>query len=92
MIRRYIKHFSTRRGLGFSWINITRRPPSERSAWVRVEVRLTAEQLAAALDTISAMKTPAGARPLTGGSSHRKEVIRDKPIIDFLQRIWPAHQ
>jgi hypothetical protein len=22
-----------------------------------------------------------------GGSSHRKEVIRDKPIIDFLQRI-----
>jgi hypothetical protein len=54
---------------------------------VRVEVRLTAERLAAALDTISAMTTPAGVRPLAGGSSHRKEVIRDKPIIDFLQRI-----
>jgi hypothetical protein len=55
--------------------------------WVRVEVRLTAERLAAALDTISATTTPAGARPLVGGSSHRKEVIRNKPVIDFLQRI-----
>jgi hypothetical protein len=54
---------------------------------VRVKVRLTAELLAAALDTISAMTTPAGVRPLAGGNSHCKEVIRDKPIIDFLQRI-----
>jgi hypothetical protein len=54
---------------------------------VRVEVRLTAERLAAALDIISATTTLAGVRPLAGGSSHRKEVIRDKPIINFLQRI-----
>jgi hypothetical protein len=52
--------------------------------WVRVEVRLTAERLSSALDTISATTTPAGVRPLAGGSSHRKEFIRDKPIIDFL--------
>jgi hypothetical protein len=51
MIRRYVKHFSTRRGLGSSWINTTRRPPSGRSAWARIEVRLTAERLAAVLDT-----------------------------------------
>jgi glycerol-3-phosphate dehydrogenase len=54
---------------------------------VRVEVKLTAERLAAALDTISVTTTPAGVRPLAGGSSHRKEVSRDKPIIDFFQRI-----
>jgi hypothetical protein len=86
MIRRYVKHFSTRRGLGSSWINTTRRPPSGRSAWVRVEVRLTAERLAAVLDTSSATTTPAGAGPLAGGSSHRKGVIRDRLIINLLQR------
>jgi hypothetical protein len=36
---------------------------------VRVEVRLTAERLAVALDTISATTTPAGAKPLAGGSN-----------------------
>jgi hypothetical protein len=50
---------------------------------VRVDVRLTAEWLAAVLDTSSAMTMLAGARPLAGGSSHRKGVIRDRPIIDF---------
>jgi hypothetical protein len=56
------------------------------SAWVRVEVRLTAERLAAILDTSSATTTLAGARLLAGGSSHRKGVIRGRPIIDLLQR------
>jgi hypothetical protein len=53
---------------------------------VRVGARLTAEQLAAVLDTSSATTTLAEVRPLAGGSSHRKRVIRDKPIIDFLQK------
>jgi hypothetical protein len=51
---------------------------------VRVEVRLTAERLALVLDTSSATTTLAGARLLAGGSSHRKGVIRGRPIIDLL--------
>jgi hypothetical protein len=86
MFQKCIKHSFTRRGLGSSWISTTRRPPSGRSAWVRVEVRFTAERLAAILDTSSATTTLAGAKPLAGGSSHRKGVIRDRPIIDLLQR------
>jgi hypothetical protein len=72
-----------------AWIQLdqhTRRPPSGRSAWVRVGARLTAERLEAVLDTSSATTTLVGAKPLAGGSSHRKGVIRDKPIIDFLQK------
>jgi hypothetical protein len=53
---------------------------------VRVGARLTAERLAAVLDINSAITMLAGARPLAGGSSHRKGVIRGRPIIDFLQR------
>jgi hypothetical protein len=53
---------------------------------VRVGARLTAERLAAVLDTSSATTTLAGARPLAGGSSHSQEVTRNRPIIDFLQR------
>jgi hypothetical protein len=86
MIRKCVKHSFMRRGLGSSWINTTRRPPSGRSAWVRVEVRLIAEWLVVVLDTSSATTTLAGARPLAGGSSHCKGVIRDRPIIDLLQR------
>jgi hypothetical protein len=55
---------------------------------VRVRVRLTAEQLAAILDISSATTTLAEARPLAGGSSHHKGVIRGRPIIDFLQRTY----
>jgi hypothetical protein len=54
---------------------------------VRAGARLTAERLAAVLDTSPATTTLAGARPLAGGSSHRKGVSHDKPIIDFLRRI-----
>jgi hypothetical protein len=50
---------------------------------VRVRARPTAERLEAVLDTSSAMTMLAGARPLAGGSSHRKGVIHDRPIIDF---------
>jgi hypothetical protein len=53
---------------------------------VRVEVRLTTERLAAVLNSSSATTTLAGARLLAGGSSHRKGVIRGRPIIDLLQR------
>jgi hypothetical protein len=53
---------------------------------VRVEVRLTAERLAAVLDTSSAMTMLAEARTLAGGSSHCKGVIRDRPTIDLLRR------
>jgi hypothetical protein len=86
MIRRYVKHFSTRRGLGSSWINTIRRPPSEKNAWTRVEVRLAVERLVAVFSTRSATTTPVGARPLSGGNSHRKGVICDKPIVDVLRR------
>jgi hypothetical protein len=86
MIRLCIKHSFTRRGLGSSWISTTQRPPSGRSAWVRVGASLTADRLATVLDISSAMTMLAEARPLAGGSSHRKGVIRDKSIIDFLQR------
>jgi hypothetical protein len=54
---------------------------------VRAGARLTAERLAAVLDTSSATTTLAGARPLAEGNSHRKGVSHDKPIIDFLRRI-----
>jgi hypothetical protein len=53
---------------------------------VRVGVRLTAERLVAVLDISSATTTLAEARPLAGGSSHHKGVIRGRPIIDFLRR------
>jgi hypothetical protein len=86
MIRKCVKHSFTRRRLGSSWISTTRRPPSGRSACVRVGVRLTAERLEVVLDTSSATTTLAEARPLAGGSSHQKGVIRGRPIIDFLQR------
>jgi electron transfer flavoprotein alpha subunit len=54
--------------------------------WVRVGARLTAEQLVDVLDISLATTMLAGARPLAGGSSRCKGVIRDRPIIDFLQR------
>jgi hypothetical protein len=53
---------------------------------VRVGARLRAERLAAVLDTSLAMTMLAEARLLAGGSSHSQEVIRDRPIIDFVQR------
>jgi hypothetical protein len=86
MIRTCVKHSFTGRRLGSSWISITQRPPSRRSAWVRVGARLTAERLAVVLDISSATTMLVGARSLAGGSSRRKGVIRDRPIIDFLQR------
>jgi hypothetical protein len=86
MIRTCVKHSFTRKGLGSSWISTTQRPPSGRSVWVRVGARLTVERLAAVLDISLATTMLAGARLLAGGSSHRKGVIRVRPIIDFLQR------
>jgi hypothetical protein len=72
MTRTHVKHFFMRRGLGSSWISITRHPPSGRSAWVRAGVRLTVKRLAAALDFSPATTTTMleGARPLARGSSH----------------------
>jgi hypothetical protein len=75
-----------RRGLRSSWISTTRHPPSGRSAWVRVGVRLTAERLAVVLDTSSATTTLVEARPLAGGSSHHQGIIHGRPLIDFLHR------
>jgi hypothetical protein len=87
MIRTCIKHFVTRRGLGFSLINKTRRLPSGRSAWAKAEARLIVERQAAVPDLSAAtMTTLAGVRPLTGGSSHLQGVTRDRPIIGLLQK------
>jgi hypothetical protein len=70
MIRTCVKHFVTRRGLGFSLINKTRRLPSERSAWAKAEARLTVERQAAILDLSAATTTTTltRVRPLVGGS------------------------
>jgi hypothetical protein len=85
-----VKHFFTRRGPGFSWISITRRLPSGRSAWARARARLTAERAAAVLDLslATATTTLARARPLAGGSSHLQGVTRDRPIIGLLQKTY----
>jgi hypothetical protein len=53
---------------------------------MRVEVRLAVERLAAVLNSRSATTTHVGARPLSGGNSHRKGVICDKPIDDLHRR------
>jgi hypothetical protein len=80
-----VKHFVTHRGLGFSLINKTRRLPSGRSAWAKAEARLTVEWLAAVLDLSAATTTtPAGVKPLVGGSSHLQGVTCDRPIIGLL--------
>jgi hypothetical protein len=88
MIQTYVKHFATRRGLGFSSTNKTRRPPSEKNTWAKAAARLTVEQQVAVLDLIAAttMTMLAGVRPLAGGSSHLQEATRDRPIIDVLQK------
>jgi hypothetical protein len=72
MVQMCVKHFFMCRGPGSSWISKTQRLLSERSAWVRVGARLTAEGLAVVLDISPATTTTtlAGARPLVGGSSH----------------------
>jgi hypothetical protein len=75
-----------RRGLGSSWINITRRPSSRKSAWTRAGAKPAVERLVVVLNTRSAMITHAGARPLAGGNSHRKGAIRDRPVADLLRR------
>jgi hypothetical protein len=41
-----------RRWRGFSSINKTRRPPSEKNTWVKAAARLTVERQAAILDLI----------------------------------------
>jgi hypothetical protein len=71
--------------LGFSLINKTRRLPSGRSAWAKAEARFTVEWQAAVPD-LSAATTPAGVRPLAGGSSHLEGVTRDRPIIGLFQK------
>jgi hypothetical protein len=59
-----------------------------RSAWAKAEARLTVEQQAAVLDLSAATTTttPAGVKPLAGGSSHLQGVTRDRPIIGLLQK------
>jgi hypothetical protein len=63
-------------------IKKTWRLPSGRSAWAKVEVRLTAERQAAVLDLSAATTTTTPA----GGSSHLQGVTRDRPIIGLLQK------
>jgi hypothetical protein len=77
-----------RRGHGFSSINKTWHPPSEKSTWVKAASRLTVDRQAAVLD-LSAVATTtrlAGIRPLAGGSSHLQEGTHDRPIIEILQK------
>jgi hypothetical protein len=63
---------ATRRGHGFSSINKTRHPPSEKNTWAKAAARLIVERQAAVLDLSAAitMTMLAGVKPLAGGSSH----------------------
>jgi hypothetical protein len=82
-----VKHFVTRSGPGFNLISKTRRLPSGRSVWAKVEARLTAKLQAAILDlSVATITTLAGDRLLAGGSSHLQEVTRDRPIIGLFQK------
>jgi hypothetical protein len=88
MIQTFVKHFAMRRGHGFSSINKTRRPQSEKNTWAKAVARLTVEQQEAVLNLIAATTTTtlAGVRPLAGSSSHLQEATRDRPIIGILQK------
>jgi hypothetical protein len=88
MIQTCVKHFAMRRRHGFSSINKTRRPRSEKNTWVKAVARLTVERQAAVLDLSAAITTTtlAGVRPLAGGNSHLQEATRDRPIIEILQK------
>jgi hypothetical protein len=82
-----IKHFITCRGPGFSLISKTRHLPLGRSAWARAKARLTAERQVAVLDlSVATTTTLMEVSLLAGGSSHIKEVARDRPIIGLLQK------
>jgi hypothetical protein len=88
MIQTCARHFTTCRGHGFSSINKTRHPPSEKNAWAKAAARLTVERQAIVLD-LSEAKTTAtlvGVRPLAGGSNHLQEATRDRLIIGILQK------
>jgi hypothetical protein len=88
MIQTCVKHFVMRRGRGFSSINKTRCPPSEKNTWAKAAARLTVEQQAGVLDliTVTTTTTLAGVRPLAGGNSHLHEATRDRSIIGILQK------
>jgi hypothetical protein len=78
-----------RRGHGFSSINRTQRPPSEKNTWAKAAASLIVERQAAALDLSEAitMTMLVGVRPLEGGSCHLQEATRESPIIRILQKI-----
>jgi hypothetical protein len=88
MIQTCVKHFATRRGHGFSSINKTRCPPSEKNTWVKATARLTVERQVAVLDLSTTIITTmlVGVKPLAGSSSHLQEATRDRPIIGILQK------
>jgi hypothetical protein len=92
MIQTCVKHFATRRGLGFSSINKTRRPPSGKSAWAKAVARLTVERQVAVLDLSArtTMITFTGVMPLAGGSSHLQEATRDRSIIRIPQKTYTS--
>jgi hypothetical protein len=77
-----------RKGHGFSSINKTRRPPSEKNTWAKAAASLIVERQAAVLDLNEAitMTMLVGVRPLAGGSSHLQEATRDSPIIGILHK------
>jgi hypothetical protein len=80
------------RGPGSSWISKTQRLPFGRSTWARARARLTIERLVVVLDLNLAirMTTPAGVRPLAGGSCHLQGVTRGRPITGLLQKTYAS--
>jgi hypothetical protein len=81
-----------RRGRGFSSINKTWRPPSEKNTWAKAAARLTVERRAAILELITVTTTTmlAGVRPLAGGSSHLQEATCDRSIIGILRKTYAS--
>jgi hypothetical protein len=53
---------------------------------MRAGARPAVERLVVVLKITSATTTHARARPLAGGNSHRKGVVRDRPVDDLLRR------
>jgi hypothetical protein len=88
MIETYARHFATRRWHGFSSVNKTWHPPSEKNAWAKAASRLTVERQVTVLNLSEAITTATlvGFRPLVGGSSHHQEATRDRLIIGILQK------
>jgi hypothetical protein len=72
-------------------ISKTLRLPLGRSAWPRAEARLTTERQAAIFDLSAATTTTlAGVKLPVGGSSHLRDITRDRPFTGLFQKTYAS--